>query len=118
MTHIEQAIRDAVEKGGWKPADMFGDREAKPLIKLVFGQSYFEGFTKVADFGGGLFGRYAYSSSFLDPSFWQALGKARYYTKNTQEGSVRSKLWLQDWHRFIDHLASRADAESFFATLE
>jgi hypothetical protein len=58
-----------------------------------------------------------HSEIFLDPSFWQALGKARYYTKDTKEGSIRSKLWLQDWHRFIDHLAEGMDAESFFNSL-
>jgi hypothetical protein len=29
----------------------------------------------------------------------------------------KSKLWLVNWHRFIDHLAEGKDAESFFNEL-
>ena len=73
------------------------------------------------------------SRDFLDPSFWQSLGKAMGW-KPVHEtcGSEMSLLhgdshcvvcredtseyqaWLYHWHRFIDHLAEGKSAESFF----
>jgi hypothetical protein len=70
-----------------------------------------------------LLDRYS-SDVFLDPLFWQSLGKAMgwefvskerkvQYTKNHKLNSY-SQEWLYQWHRFIDHLAEGKDAESFF----
>jgi len=83
-----------------------------------------------------LLDRYS-SDVFLDPLFWQSLGKAmeredrrwgfetchkgcQWYTDG--EGcsddlpprEKRSPMWKYQWHRFIDHLAEGKDAESFF----
>lgn len=66
---------------------------------------------------------------FLDPAFWQALGKARGWAKGKwcndsecgEEGEhyhqVSERNWLYKWHSFIDHLATGADAETFFKSL-
>jgi hypothetical protein len=66
-----------------------------------------------------------YSSAlFLDPKFWQALGKARGWDEGkitTEEYSeVPADMWMWhfQWHRFIDHLAAGENAESFFAKLQ
>lgn len=72
---------------------------------------------------------------FLDPLFWQSLGKAMGWNKNyidqygevvdcetEQEcldlmSQVDRHVWLYEWHRFIDALAEGKDAESFFNEL-
>lgn len=59
---------------------------------------------------------------FLDPLFWQSLGKALGWNGcnfgDGRETFCSWKLsWKEEWHRFIDHLAEGKDAESFFKTL-
>lgn len=104
MTSIENAIRDAVEKG-WVAG-------SNPETKDPMMQSMYR--------------------TFLDPAFWQALGKARGWGKNIYSGVMHHldegdklvtdkwemPVYQYQWHHFIDHLASGGDAESFFATLE
>lgn len=51
------------------------------------------------------------SSIFIDPAFWQALGKARGWI-----APPSGQAYFYQ-HRFIDHLAGGKDAESFFAEL-
>ena len=63
------------------------------------------------------------SSIFLDPLFWQALGKAMRWKTIADIGRgphIRSDTqpeWLYHWHSFIDHLAEGKSAESFFQEL-
>lgn len=99
------AIREAIEKGGFEPTYM--DDEAI--------------------FDGDV------AQVFLDRDFWQALGKAQGWDDHNTcyhlgAGAYRHKIatcdnpfkmghWLYEQHRFIDHLASGADAESWFAAL-
>lgn len=55
----------------------------------------------------------------LDPTFWQALGKAEGWKKlhyEDMEGNY-DECWQCHWHSFIDHLASGKDADSFFKAL-
>jgi hypothetical protein len=63
---------------------------------------------------------------FLDPLFWQALGRALRWdhaiktirvVDNGRPTMVTStgQSWLSHWHGFIDHLARGHTAESFFA---
>jgi hypothetical protein len=87
MTHIEQAIKEAVTYG----------LDAGPHVHARFPAGQHD---------------IRESEVFLDPSFWQALGKARGWAPETEE-----KQWLYYWHRFIDHLAEGKDLESFFADL-
>jgi hypothetical protein len=100
MTYIEQAIKEAVEQGGYLP--FVQNWNTTPNRKLWM--HYF----------------------LLDPLFWAALGKA----KNGKIGDLKirngfgetigreqSDRWKETWHRFIDNLAQGKDAESFFAEL-
>ena len=94
MTHINQAIREAV-KGGY-------DRSRALSSEGLEEQSYL----------------------FLDPLFWQGLGKARGWkpvtwpnTNHPKELHYRLEGWHWQMHRFIDHLAEGKDSESFFANL-
>lgn len=71
-----------------------------------------------------------------DPLFWQALinaigqgkGIKHTYRRRTKKGSKKyitmkrnwrggQRSWKYQWHRFIDHLASGKDADSFFKEL-
>ena len=82
-----------------------------------------------------------HSSLFLDPSFWQCLGKAMGWISDdpyfcrcpiTGEKAKRNPAFLADclchrefardewkteWHKFIDHLAEGKTASDFFASL-
>lgn len=70
------------------------------------------------------------ADAFLDPLFWQSLGKAIGWSesvdefdgsKNFEPGSYNYRNgiteWKYQWHRFIDHLAEGKNAESFFKNL-
>lgn len=94
MTHIEQAIKEAMKKGGYdKRVGLFG-------IDLFYVEN---------------------GDVLLDPLFWQALGKVRKWGVSnsilTDFGEVYTSGYLYYWHRFIEHLASGKDAESFFKEL-
>jgi hypothetical protein len=113
MTHIEQAIKQAVEKGGWIPTGIEAHK--------ITGWELDDGVLKVM----GTYNKIKAVTDYvlveqilLDPSFWQALGKARGWgiepSGSISQGQAQ---WLIYWHHFIDHLAAGKDAESFFATL-
>lgn len=101
MTHIEQAIRDAIEKGGYERYAFFAFNEDRIIADLEK------------------------DAVLLDPSFWQALGKAlkwKHFTSNAKPTPSHKSCsqfcnWKAYWHRFIDHLAEGKDAEPFFASL-
>jgi len=103
MTYIEQAIKEAVEKGGYHEGyhlAHFGD----------FGDVLF-----AADKGARSIA-VVVAEILLDPSFWQALGKARGWDATVAIPVMQD--WLGYWHKFINHLAEGKDAESFFASLD
>lgn len=57
--------------------------------------------------------------SFLDPLFWQALGKQQGWR---QDGAIRHGKapkgdWYMYWHDFVDCLAEGKTADSFFEEL-
>ncbi len=53
-------------------------------------------------------------SILLDRLFWQALGKAEGWNENRD--SI-SNNWNFYWHKFIDHLATGGNINSFFEEL-
>lgn len=55
------------------------------------------------------------SEAFLDPLFWQSLGKSLGWGKQSIYGKIEK--WKQEWHNFIDHLAEGKDPEEFFTNL-
>ena len=100
MTHIEQAVKEAVEKGGYVPTytpkSATSLREVRPFIP--------------------------YEAIFLDPLFWQALGKVEGWNDKKHdfdEGGYckNCREWIYHLHLFIDHLAGGKDADSFFKEL-
>ena len=54
---------------------------------------------------------------FLDPLFWQSLGKAMEWNPNIGHDMDLKINWRYKWHRFIDHLADGKSIESFFENL-
>jgi hypothetical protein len=62
----------------------------------------------------------AVEETFLDPVFWQALGKALGWREEKASVvlyRVTEPEWQSTWHRFIDHLADGNTAASFFERL-
>jgi len=51
-------------------------------------------------------------SDLLDPTFFQALGKALGWNEKGYD-----YLWVNTWHSFIDHLIAKKDPDDFFKTL-
>jgi hypothetical protein len=134
---IEEAIKKAVE-GGWKKSDGWEFEGYDPEYRE---KSYFQSFS-----GGDLYDHDILNSeTFLDPAFWQSLGKALEWSEKEitihhksrtvsvvvkPGGSrtfkvpahdvkriVKNQRWKKEWHNFIDHLAAGNDAESFFKGL-
>lgn len=99
MTALEQAIRDAVEKGDYEAL-----KECLCCGKIE------------------KFCRCGYESTLLDPAFWQALGKARGWVYADDDGTPLKKqprpAYMFYWHHLIDHLASGKSIEDFFIGLE
>jgi len=66
--------------------------------------------------------------TFLDPAFWQALGRALGWEETCelaitcvhgQEECCRcpGSYWMYQWHCFIQHLANGQPPDTFFASL-
>lgn len=62
-----------------------------------------------------------YVDPYLDPLFWQALGKACGWRMedpfNRENTGDRKEAWLHYWHRFIDALSEGRTADDFFKEL-
>lgn len=114
MNYLEQAIRDAVEKGGYLEKEIYRNEEEYLLFQRRVSHA--------------LNNRY---ETLQDPAFWRALGKARGWkgdwcltcttckSHKQWEGctGIEIEEWEYRWHRLIDHLAADKDVESFFAML-
>mgnify|MGYP000861035435 CR=1 FL=1 len=98
---IQQAIEKAIE-GGWdKTRALFGLNNASYSMEKVY----------------------------LDPEFWQALGKSMGWWEQRDGNDCggcetcdrtfnHSKDYILYWHRFIDHLADGGTIEEFFESLK
>ena len=103
MNALEQAIRDAIGKGGWKHP--YNDAESKEEIYQL--------------------AAHYWQDTCMDADFWRALGRARgwrHYTANAKltpahKTCTRFCNWKGEWHRFVDWLAEGKSANSFFESL-
>lgn len=119
--YTEQAIKDAVERGGY-------DKSILEMIESAISQHEVDNAVNIA---------------LLDHLFWQALGKARgwkeltadccgitstrEHRKRKHDGSYTHfhsrymgkflDTWLINQHDLINYLAAGLDAESFFKSL-
>lgn len=100
MSPTNQAIQDAID-AGWDDTNYAFSSEDKK--------------------GSYIVGPWEYDDKvFLDPLFWQCLGKARGWGFAPYVNRIKGDFypyWQYQWHRFIDHLAAGRDTESFFETL-
>jgi hypothetical protein len=103
MTHIEQAIADALAQGYVPALEQIPEAARFSVLQIAVAMK---------------------SDVFLDPAFWQALRRARGWTTD-EDGKYwkdtiaewKANYWKTHWHNFIDHLAAGKDAESFFAAV-
>lgn len=112
MTHFETALRDAVEKGGYKVQN----------LRLNGSVLYHDAFTSVG-------GEKPAAMVLLDPAFFRALGKARGWENLGASGPYKGKKMHYGnkcfcdhpeqffMHIYADHINANKDVESFFATL-
>lgn len=116
---MKEAIQRAI-KGGWKPkTSVFRNSKTQKHILETFTFCYpdEESIRQHKHF-------YEY---FLDPLFWQALGKVEGWdTSNMkqwwQKCDIRDRItlldrWENEMHSFIDHIAGAGDVDSFFKEL-
>lgn len=124
MEYTEKAIRLAIG-GGYKP-EPYRTRQFIRTSRWTYQHMQ----TSSASM--------AYSEIFLDPLFWQALGKSLGWAEDDKPyackgcGTIgvmdsnhmhdcpikdRKLSWLSYWLSFIRHLAEVKDAESFFKEL-
>lgn len=110
MTNTEQIIKDAIE-GGWElPMNFPNWRVDLVSQTLHCWESDFE--KTVNDLG----------MVFLDPLFWQAVGKTRGWDtdKGWREGDgfeINCTEADFRWHQFIDYLADGDDYETALSKL-
>lgn len=125
---MEKALQKAVE-GGW---NYYGNANMTPPKKVFGPEKEWLGMTQT--------GKMHKSAILLDPTFWQALmigtghdvknGTMRCknynpkYSEFGEKGCPADKCeyagyinWKDEWHRFIDHLASGGIPETFFNNL-
>ena len=126
---IQQAIEKSIE-GGWRPeGEVLGLYDGEVWVKIRWAEkrecmlgsragSYGEGFEDienglVVDMPAEIEGM------FLDPFFWQALGKSMgwggsHYGDNAVEHECNNQCvpnWYHKWHALIDHLAEGGSIE-------
>ncbi len=109
---IEQAIKKAIE-GGW-------DSKAGPLFSADEFWATFMGKTEADGFDNQ-----PTAGIFLDPSFWQSLGKAMGWEDGTEVRlqwmndslPLGDTHWLYQLHCFIDHLAAGKSPKDFLKQL-
>lgn len=65
--------------------------------------------------------KYNYSKDiyclWLDPLFWQALGKQQGWSEETDFSDIYDKEWTYNLHQFIDHTIEGGEIEDFFKEL-
>ncbi len=123
MTAIESAISEAMSNG-WEPWP------TKPVPNQFTLQNLDQERIAIYDAHGERHSTLYKRRAFLDPRFWQALGKAKGWSTKGATSIVwlddgrtgecineAAGQWLFEMHCFIDHLVDGRDIESFFADL-
>jgi hypothetical protein len=120
---IQQAIESAI-KGGYNLRGNYKNDEGLGFPEWKYDSSYIYFYQTRLGFGGDP-GRAKWTMPFevilLDTDFWRALGRGLGWEKYEDEMSLNTTLrhhYLEQWHRFIDHLATGKSIESFFDELK
>ena len=93
----QEAIKKAIE-GGWRSNDELIKKESRFYDPYQFISSAVNN-----------------KGTFIDPQFWQCLGKAIPFKGRPSDEDNRP--WLREWHSFIDHLAEGKTIEDYFKQL-
>lgn len=93
MIYIEQAIQKSI-KGGYKITPVLARESVEVDVYKV-----------------------NLTCIFLQPLFWQALGKALGWDKEEFYGGPSEDRYEKYMHRFIDHLIEQKEPEEFFKDL-
>jgi len=120
MEYLEQSVALAMESGDWRPRG----REDVFFASRVMGGVAFNLTDSTREFAFHML----WQEIGLDPSFWQALGKARGWDNLMVEGQFGKKMHMNSkcfcdnpeqyfMHRLVDHIVKGKDAEIFFKTL-
>ncbi len=122
MTPYTQKAIERATEGGYRDFDFVSYRNGNVRLRS-------------SEKGGGYIKwDYRESELLLDASFWRCLGKAegwgeRYCTSGcgcTHNGGGEHEYdcvwegeneWLDNWHRFIDHLSSGGSIEGYFKSI-
>lgn len=110
-SHLEQSIRDAADNG-FDISEFIGEGDTRESWFRYDCEHDWERFV-------------------CRPAFWSALGKARGWGKYRNDDvshdcdqlgcssveHVASDRWQKEWHRFINHLISGGDVESYFESI-
>ncbi|MCP6719716.1 MAG: hypothetical protein KJI72_00095 [Patescibacteria group bacterium] len=129
---IEETIKKAIEGGygmlGWKNyQELIVGQHDDPQAKDGFWNVYLHWKGNNQNI---LSRKIMVERIFLDPKFWQSLGKALGWKNQLGscplncecEGGIvncgwKGESWLYYWHRFTDHLAEEKPIEEFFKEL-
>lgn len=145
---IEEAIKKAIE-GGWNPGDIEVWKEYHKAFNELLPEVVER---EVDDFKfwqkhDGLRNVFLNHIAFLDPTFWQCLGKIMEWDKGkvytftapareqttvrrgklltfqvpehiiTRRAKPRTDQWKREWHKFIDYLVRGFDLVDYFKDL-
>ncbi len=100
---MKEAIQKAIE-GGYKDFQFDDMENATFVVEKISHYEY-----KIWGYWKDDIKDYTYTdirTLFLDPLFWQALGKGN-----------KMFYWKHQMHSFIDHIAEKKDPEEFFKEL-
>ncbi len=115
---MEQAIKKSIE-GGYEPCEFTPYAEVKLLRK---GSHWSAQWLWCSNAEGESCGS-ELTKIFIDPLFWQCLGKAMGWRKRDSAWAAYNQFrcegeeWKFYWHEFIWHLSKGKDHESFFTNL-
>lgn len=104
---IEDAIKLAIEKGGYQLSDFGKERVAKDIAQAEFWVKYWSE-------------KQRHSGILLDPEFWKSLGKALgWYTghENISLAEYETKNWKSIALRFFELKLSGGSEEEFWDNL-
>lgn len=106
---LNQIISKAVE-GGYKPFSNMDNCHLSGQVFICIPK--LEKSTNISAFIPNGFSQIPLSTILLSPLFWQSLGKQLEWGRHN--GFIETMNWKEMWHKFIDHLASGHDIQSFF----
>ena len=110
--NLNEAIKIAVENG-WK---IFKGHQVAAVRFINSGDKRLAEIVEEHN-GGSSLTTFSYDEFFLDPLFWQSLGRGMgWVTRENIDGGpeIGIEEWKLHWHRFIDALAEGETAEEFF----